>query len=811
MASRSPEQHRRPSYILGSTDDAFKLPPIQSLPSVETEAPVGQDSSVVVDTDHGPQTLAQHADAEKVMQQVADNREPAYIRQEPTTTQIRQPSPVETDRTLTAEPHAPTAISEESAVTAEPRVQHVATAEQAALTESSLAQSDKPTLDTPASPAVDASDLNSATPVLDTPATDNSTLYPTKPNDESATTPFNAPSPLANLKQEHSAHTNSPLRESSVPVPSTEMPTLTPASTPTVPRKRPPPKSATAKKGTASKKEPAQKKRKTDHALKRSDTPSSQKSKAAGARKLASTSATPAPRSIRNASSPPRSIASADQDVEGEAQYSENDDEEDQGTPDPDAELYCLCRKPDTGTFMIGCDGGCDDWFHGKCVQIAERDKGLIDRYVCPRCTEKGIGFTTWKRMCRRSGCRMPARTPGSAAAKKGKKEENISKFCSHACGVQYFKELLAQTRGASESLSHSSRSKKTAANSPPLNDLGPRGGALSAGELKALVTVSTGIDDFKRLGEGILSPPATPSTGRRDKNDESQPSSLLTSTEQERLEDITAKKDATRARHALLKDRIKFITMIKQTATNLAESRKLKPKEFCGFDPRMTWTEEELQVWRSSPEGTEALKSGEMPLPATADAEGDTEMVNGADGEGHASNPADICDKKKCARHHDWAKLALDDTRFEMSENSEVMRGLDKEEKDMLQRAGLRARMLQAGGTGGVVILHEEESPAAAVAAQESEPEHEAEHLGKETSLAVASPTPLPADQEQAPEVNKAVEGKAVNEQDAKSLENPVLPTETTTETQQLPGQEQQQQQQQQQSEDVDMVDASA
>ena len=47
------------------------------------------------------------------------------------------------------------------------------------------------------------------------------------------------------------------------------------------------------------------------------------------------------------------------------------------------AEVFCICRKPDNHTWMIGCDGGCEDWFHGKCVNIKEEDAALIDKYIC--------------------------------------------------------------------------------------------------------------------------------------------------------------------------------------------------------------------------------------------------------------------------------------------------------------------------------------------------------------------------------------------------------------------------------------------
>lgn len=65
--------------------------------------------------------------------------------------------------------------------------------------------------------------------------------------------------------------------------------------------------------------------------------------------------------------------------------------------------LYCFCRGRYTGSFMIGCDGPCNDWFHGKCIGMSSRTGELIDEYFCSRCTKAGAGRTTWKRKHRRS------------------------------------------------------------------------------------------------------------------------------------------------------------------------------------------------------------------------------------------------------------------------------------------------------------------------------------------------------------------------------------------------------------------------
>ena len=124
---------------------------------------------------------------------------------------------------------------------------------------------------------------------------------------------------------------------------------------------------ADRKKGTASTiKKPVAKKRKIETASKddtaasqRSTTPtSSRASKTPASKTRKQDSATPAP------SSP----------------LANDEDDEDM---DEDTEVFCICRKPDDHQWMIGCDGGCEDWFHGRCIEISQRDENLIDKYIC--------------------------------------------------------------------------------------------------------------------------------------------------------------------------------------------------------------------------------------------------------------------------------------------------------------------------------------------------------------------------------------------------------------------------------------------
>lgn len=127
------------------------------------------------------------------------------------------------------------------------------------------------------------------------------------------------------------------------------------------------------KKGTAAKK-PATKKRKRadqdgDSVDSRSNTPlSTRTSKTPASKKQSSVSVagSPAPESKKKGS---RNAAADEGD--------EDDDFSDAN------EVFCICRKPDNHTWMIACDGVCEDWFHGKCVNIDSKDADLIDRYIC--------------------------------------------------------------------------------------------------------------------------------------------------------------------------------------------------------------------------------------------------------------------------------------------------------------------------------------------------------------------------------------------------------------------------------------------
>lgn len=648
--SKSPEGQIRRQSIFSASSEAPRLAPIQSLTSALGDQINGKpprDNAYGLDTSSyvHPSPLQTSAGGDNTQ-----TREPGFVRDTPVTKQIREPSPLKDDVKMSTE------IKQHSPST------HIKSEE---------------------SPA---------------PVAQMTTPTHTTPNGTQGTPPQDEMDPetrklVEQLKNEHGVRAARAARAARAK-PSIE---TIPAFEPPQPllKKRPTPKASVAatKKGTA--KKPPSKKRKVESVDAASPASAATRGSPTPSRKKGSKTSTPA-----LGSSP----AAEDQFI---------DDGEDEGVSVASGDdVYCICRKGDDHSWMIACDGGCEDWFHGKCVQIREEDGDLIDRYICPNCAKKTGASTTWKPMCRRDGCRKPARVTKS----------NTSKYCSDYCGELFMSRKVEQSNvqagGIEAQKKKNAKSRRKSVYTDNISNageesedeyLGPRGGSLRPNDIKALATSSKDVDSFRSLGDGVLSPPPTaspsvekfPNGGLDGTDADKLPLSYtLEPSETERINGIASERDVLRKRHQLLKDKEKFVAMTREQVSRYADREGIKPKDVCGYDRRLGWDESQFERWLNSSAGKAAFRLGTLDPADNGGEEAQEEetKVNGevemADADDEKSNDKEfLCSKKRCQRHQGWQKLAIHDVRNAESQLADEMRNLEKEEREIRERAMLRWR----------------------------------------------------------------------------------------------------------------------
>lgn len=507
-----------------------------------------------------------------------------------------------------------------------------------------------------------------------------------------------------------------------------EMPSIMPSPKPT--SKAPPKKRAAPKKGTASTLKPAAKKRKLD------TSGSAEVSPVRAPSVTSRASATPVPKNRKQDSTTPTRSSSVAMPDDDEASGSDSN------------EVFCICRKPDDHRVMIGCDGPCDDWFHLNCVGMTEAKTKLVQKWFCPNCTEQG-NATLWKRMCRLPGCENPARLEDT---------KNLSKYCSEEHGEEFFRRMIQKVGGVGSSTglgwgvsdfvkppASSNTRRKTQASQQHLETIvngnghvegqeeetETRGGVLKVSELKALLDSVNDVSEFYRLGEGVDGD--HPGSTTYDDLDTSK----YTQDELDELDHIIVQKSKLLRRKDMLDDREKFVEMVEarhKAVWAQMKERGESGKEICGYDSRLTWSEEEFESWRTSAEGQAALSSAVLPPPsagppdfassatvvngtAPGSVEDAGKMPNGVNGstEGDEEDDASrgACKegfpKKRCERHRAWLRREQQDNAFERNQTKLGIRKLEADEKGIKDRA--RIRMVEAQGEETEVNgIHENE-----------------------------------------------------------------------------------------------------
>ncbi|OWR47744.1 Death-inducer obliterator 1 [Danaus plexippus plexippus] len=136
--------------------------------------------------------------------------------------------------------------------------------------------------------------------------------------------------------------------------------------------------------------------------------------------------------------------------------------------------LWCICKQPHNNRFMICCDG-CEDWFHGKCVNITKamgqqmEDQGI--EWRCPNCVKNAkasakntnkvptgqkdnVGVSTPTAITKE----LPSKTT-CIVCKKPARASSI--YCSDACILKHAQDSLGSHSTAPNNDSTSGKNEK--------------------------------------------------------------------------------------------------------------------------------------------------------------------------------------------------------------------------------------------------------------------------------------------------------------------------------------------------------------
>ncbi|KAI9690724.1 MAG: hypothetical protein M1820_009876, partial [Bogoriella megaspora] len=135
--------------------------------------------------------------------------------------------------------------------------------------------------------------------------------------------------------------------------------------------------------------------------------------------------------------------------------------------------------------------------------------------------------------------------------------------------------------------------------------------------------------------------------------------------------------------------ERTKFIDACKKRHDRIAKREGVDVKNMCGFDERLAWSDEEFKEWLEQ-QRDKTQKKRES---------GEEDMVGGEQTVADADEGPEVCMKKKCSRHQNWKQLVLLDARFEDQYVKDEMIKVDKEEREIRERAIISWREAVNGG----------------------------------------------------------------------------------------------------------------
>ncbi|KAK7750411.1 hypothetical protein SLS62_007599 [Diatrype stigma] len=315
-----------------------------------------------------------------------------------------------------------------------------------------------------------------------------------------------------------------------------------------------------------------------------------------------------------------------------------DDDETDNGP-------YCLCRGPDDHRWMIGCDV-CEDWFHGECVALdKETGEGLVERFVCPNCTDGRRHYTKYKKTCALAGCRRPARL----YADDSDPRHHSSVFCGQDHCDAWWAAAIATlpTRAASQKAME----------------------VLTQEDFVGLLASTAAAQGGWKLGdkpfgniEGLWA------NGLPTRPD------VLSDEEQAFLQASAAERLALGNEIVQYKKMLQLLDWANQRRQAAIEAGRFT-KESCGYDARLDTVSvrHQFAAWLDSPEGQATFKSGKLDVPLASSSSLLLTSADGmvVDGGGSDAATGGMCEKKRCKPHAGWYKILTSEVRVLIKETA--------------------------------------------------------------------------------------------------------------------------------------------
>ncbi|KAH3672832.1 hypothetical protein WICMUC_004054 [Wickerhamomyces mucosus] len=305
-------------------------------------------------------------------------------------------------------------------------------------------------------------------------------------------------------------------------------------------------------------------------------------------------------------------------------------------------EVFCLCRKPDNGELMVGCEG-CDEWYHFHCVKIDIEHNALIDVFYCPYCELEEKGKTQWKRKCRLDGCNKPI-TNGE------------SKYCSKAHGLTFFQNTLFNN-----DIKNNKHKKFKQA-------------LINENEIVELVKNVQNFEEFKTLGNSF--PQLSESLIPKD---------LLLKELDDKIQKLQKSHEIEIQRKKILikhKENIKKLNESIQgpiSSTQSSNQKKSKKLELCGYNSKLfPFENEELST-------LESLLSNDIELLQKKYEELiNKEEEQKVDDDNKSKFPICLLEKKKCLKHNTWQSIIHDEIDLNLEKIDQEIKkiNIEKEKK---------------------------------------------------------------------------------------------------------------------------------